>query len=168
MAIDVHAATGKDWEAFRSLRLNSLRMSPDSYRRVYADEVEAPLDRWAPFLDRQADDGNADVLLAIVNGVATGMAFVGVDVATAVMSIGGMWVEPSGRRIGVGRELVDRAIAWGLQRGATRARLAVSVGNNAAERLYESCGFASTGEIEPLREDSVVRIVWMEKSLKGH
>lgn len=81
------------------------------------------------------------------------------------MSIGGMWVEPAGRDAGVGRALVDRTLAWGLQRGAASARLAVSIGNLAAEHLYESCGFVSTGEIEPLRPDSAVRVVWMEKSL---
>lgn len=165
MAIDVHAATGKDWEVFRTLRLNSLRQSPDSYRRVYEDEVEAPPDRWAPFLEKQADDGNADILLATVDGVAVGMAFVGLDKETSVMSIGGMWVEPAGRRVGVGRELVDRALDWGVPRAATRARLAVSIGNLAAERLYESCGFESTGEIEPLREESAVRVMWMERAL---
>ncbi len=124
-----------------------------------------PPDRWAPFLDRLAADDYSDVLLARNEGAAVGMAFVGIDPETAVMSIGGMWVELEGRRIGVGRALVDAAIVWGLEKGATRTRLAVSIGNHAAERLYESAGFASTGETEPLREGSSTQIVWMERPL---
>ncbi len=165
MRFQVFAASGADWDAFRSLRLNSLRLAPDSYRRIYSDEVEAPLDRWAPFLDRLAADPDSDVLLASVDGDAVGVAFVGLNPETAVMSLGGMWVEPEGRGAGVGRALVDQGVAWGVDRGATRARLAVSIGNGAAEHLYKSSGFVSTGETEALREDSDVQIVWMERAL---
>lgn len=162
---EVFPASGADWQAFRRLRLNSLRLAPDSYRRVYADEVTAPLDRWAPFLDRMAADDNAAVLLAEIDAVAVGLAFLGLDTVTFVMSLGGMWVEPEARGRGVGRALVDAGLAWGLARGAAASRLAVSIGNAAAEHLYRSAGFTPTGETEALREDSDVQIAWLERVL---
>jgi GNAT superfamily N-acetyltransferase len=59
-----------------------------------------------------------------------------------------MWVAPDTRRQGVGDALVQRVIAWAEQAGFTRLELAVTVGNEAAERLYERCGFVRTEPAE--------------------
>jgi GNAT superfamily N-acetyltransferase len=165
MAIDVREATVEDVGAFRSLRLASLKLAPDSYRRLYADEVDVPYDRWEAFIERHAEDPDAGVFLAMRGDGPAGMMFLRADRAAETMSIGGMWVEPEHRRHGVAHAMVVAATEWGCLRSARIARLAVTVTNEAAERLYLECEFIPTGETEPLREGSDVTIAWMERTL---
>lgn len=49
------------------------------------------------------------------------------------------------RRHGIGRELVERALAELAARGARTVYLEVRASNSAARRLYESLGFAEVG-----------------------
>ena len=165
MAIDVRAATVEDVDTVRSLRIASLRLAPDSYRRLYADEADIPYDRWEALVEQNAEDPDAEVLLAMREGESAGITFVGADRDAETMSIGGMWVEPEHRRHGVAHAMVVAATEWGCLRSARIARLAVTVTNEAAERLYLECEFVPTGETEPLREGSDVAIAWMERTL---
>ncbi len=50
-------------------------------------------------------------------------------------------VTPEARRRGLGRRLVEHALAAGRQAGATRASLEVRVSNTAAQALYHGLGF---------------------------
>ncbi|MBD2100036.1 GNAT family N-acetyltransferase [Leptolyngbya sp. FACHB-261] len=52
-----------------------------------------------------------------------------------------LWVEPEYRNQGIGRELLLLAIKRLGQMGIKQIRLDVSVVNEPARRLYESCGF---------------------------
>jgi ribosomal protein S18 acetylase RimI-like enzyme len=65
-----------------------------------------------------------------------------------------MWVDPSSRRRGAGRALVDAVGAWTHDLGIARIVLRVTEGNAAAVALYEGCGFVDTEEREPLRDGS--------------
>ena len=70
------------------------------------------------------------------------------------------------RRLEVGRALVKHAFDWGIEHGAGRARLAVTIGNEPAEQLYTTAGFTPTGETEPLREGSDLVVTWLETPLR--
>jgi ribosomal protein S18 acetylase RimI-like enzyme len=61
-----------------------------------------------------------------------------------------MWVAPEVRQTGIGRALVDLAILWAREDGATRLVLDVADLNDAAIGLYESKGFKRTGEVGSL------------------
>jgi GNAT superfamily N-acetyltransferase len=163
MVVEIHEAVPDDWDEFRRMRLGSLRESPDAFRRVLGDEEEAPAENWRPFLERIADDANAGVFLARVDGEAVGLSFVGYDVAAGTSSFGGMWVHPESRRTGAGEALLEAGIEWGLRHGAARTRLAVAIGNGPAEQLYARAGFSATGETEPLREGTDLTIAWLER-----
>ncbi|MCD8083111.1 MAG: ribosomal protein S18-alanine N-acetyltransferase [Clostridiales bacterium] len=52
-------------------------------------------------------------------------------------------VRPDVRRRGVGRRLMDAMMDFAEQNGATAISLEVREGNEAARRLYETCGFAA-------------------------
>jgi ribosomal protein S18 acetylase RimI-like enzyme len=71
-----------------------------------------------------------------------------------------MWVDPAWRSHGVGRRLLDAVVVWAGERGL-RCHLDVTVGNDAARRLYEGYGFVATGGTEPLREGSAHRCARM-------
>lgn len=49
-------------------------------------------------------------------------------------------VEPEARRRGVGRALVERAIEWGNELGATEVRAGVLAGNQLARSFWEKVG----------------------------
>lgn len=54
-------------------------------------------------------------------------------------------VLPAWRRRGLGRALVEAALAWAAARGATALFLEVGAGNAAALALYGGAGFATVG-----------------------
>lgn len=62
-----------------------------------------------------------------------------------VLEIGGLAVDPSRQGVGVGRAVVEAAIAQPRARGARKVTLRVLGTNDAAQRLYSSCGFRIEG-----------------------
>jgi ribosomal-protein-alanine N-acetyltransferase len=54
-------------------------------------------------------------------------------------------VVPPARRQGIGRKLLDTALAWAGSQGARAALLEVAVGNSAALALYQRVGFSPVG-----------------------
>jgi ribosomal protein S18 acetylase RimI-like enzyme len=76
-----------------------------------------------------------------------------------------LWVAPDARRLGVGYGLVDAICSWARDRGAAHIELSVTVGNDGATRLYQRMGFEDTGEREPLRAGSPLRLMKMRAKL---
>lgn len=52
-----------------------------------------------------------------------------------------LWVEPEYRQGGVGRQLVERAMQTFAAKGIQQIRLDTAMPNDAAKRLFQSCGF---------------------------
>jgi GNAT superfamily N-acetyltransferase len=57
-----------------------------------------------------------------------------------VLHIHALYVEPGHRRQGVGRALLEAALAWGKERGCQEAALNALIGNPASH-LYRATGF---------------------------
>lgn len=74
----------------------------------------------------------------------SGFAMTGL--AGAVGYLQRLAVDPSARRAGIARCLVDDSLAWMQRRGATTAMVNTGVDNAAALRLYEAAGFTSRSE----------------------
>jgi ribosomal protein S18 acetylase RimI-like enzyme len=62
-----------------------------------------------------------------------------------VLHVSGLGVDPALQRRGVGRALVEGAIATARERGMRRLTLRVLAHNTAARELYASCGFVVEG-----------------------
>jgi ribosomal protein S18 acetylase RimI-like enzyme len=77
------------------------------------------------------------------------------------------WIDPRYRRRGLGRQLVDAAIAWAAAHGAEQLRLWVDDTNPAAAEFYRALGFAPTGENRPVSEGSPDRQACFERRLKA-
>jgi ribosomal protein S18 acetylase RimI-like enzyme len=58
-------------------------------------------------------------------------------------------MQPGARKTGAGRQLVLAVLAHARQRGIRMVTLTVTEGNEAARKLYRSCGFVQFG-LEPL------------------
>lgn len=77
-------------------------------------------------------------------------------------------VDPSARRRGFGRALLQQAMALGLAEGATRALLEVRASNEAALALYAQEGFRRTAVRERYYAHPVEDAVLMERGLIAH
>jgi GNAT superfamily N-acetyltransferase len=159
MDFRIRPVNGDEWRLWRSLRLRAVEDSPDSFRSTLAEE-SAEADEWWSDVVRVTAEHARGLLLVAEQGLdPIGMLFGRLDDAVEVLDIGAMWVDPEARRQGVGVGLVEAALAWAREAGARRSELWVTVGNEAAEKLYEAAGYSPTDETEPLREGSELTVV---------
>lgn len=144
--------SGDDWAAFRSLRLRALADSPTAFGAVLADVEAQPEAMW-----RDRADGPGPLLMGFDGDepVAMGGLFVPADSPDAF--VWGMWVAPEARGQGLGARVLRELLEHARRLGRT-VSLHVTDGNDGARRLYEAHGFVGTGEREPLREGSDLRI----------
>ena len=112
---------------------------------------------YGSFLVSQLDDPNIVVLVAEREGEVLGYTYAGVE-GPDYMSLRGpagvlydIVVDPSYRRQGVGRILVDATLDALKTRGAPRVVLSTAERNVAAQRLFDRAGFRRT-MIEMTRE----------------
>ena len=161
MSIGIREIKGDEWRLWRSLRLRAVEESPDAFRGTLAEESAEADERWRELIAKTARHPDALLLVAEVDSDPVGMLFGRLDDDKDVLDLGAMWVDPEVRRQGIGRGLVRSAIEWARTAGANRAELWLTHGNEAAERLYEAAGFATAGEVEPLREGSKLTVARM-------
>lgn len=136
-----------DAPAYRELRLYGLQESPTAFGSSVEQEGPQPLEFFA---DRLADKADRSVWGAFVGDRLVGVAAFVRDGGVKTRHRGaiyGMYVHPDWRRQGVGRDLLEALLAEvDSLPGLRWVRLSVTVGNDPAQRLYESLGFSIYGE----------------------
>ena len=112
---------------------------------------------YASFLRAQLEAPNIVVLVAERGGEVLGYTYAGVE-GNDYMSLRGpagvlydILVDPAHRGRGVGRMLLDAALAALAARGAPRVVLSTAERNDAAQRLFARAGFRRT-MVEMTRE----------------
>jgi N-acetylglutamate synthase len=117
-----------------SVRAVALATQPnDEWLRLYRRKV--PVDVLSAVID-------GEVMFAGLGGAAVGRAAVtAAPDGTLWVGLSAVHVVEEARRHGLARELCAALLAWGGERGATRAYVQVLVDNTAAIGLYESMGF---------------------------
>lgn len=106
----------------------------------FSKELAGLPDKYAP--------PSGEILIATVNGEAAGcVALRALDAATLEMKR--LYIRPSSRGLGLGKQLVECAIAAARERGCAELRLDTLETMAAARALYSSLGFA---EIPPYGE----------------
>ncbi len=161
MDVRIRTIKGGEWRLWRSLRLRAVEESPSSFRGSLAQESAEADERWVELISRTADNPKGLLLVAEADADPVGMLFGRIDDSSEYLDVGAMWVDPDVRRNGIGSRLIDAALDWARAAGAKQAELWVTVGNDAAERLFEKSGFAATGDTEPLRESSELVVAKM-------
>ena len=75
-------------------------------------------------------------------------------------------VDASARGIGLGKDLVNRALDYGRDSACTRIFLETTDGLPESQRLYESLGFETTANVQEELWDGVRPLIRMELALK--
>jgi RimJ/RimL family protein N-acetyltransferase len=136
--------------AYREIRLEALRCSPEAFGSTFEAESAHPLEQFAERVT------NCPVFGAFHNSELVGMAgFLrreGMKDAHKGM-LWGMYVRSHSRNAGVGKRLAEAVIGFARQH-VEIIQLAVVSDNEPARRLYASLGFVEYGiERKALKQD---------------
>ena len=146
-AITIRPLAPDDVAAYRALRLAGIAELPAAFCTTHAAESGLPLAQIAQRLratSHQIIFGTFDG--ARLTGIA-GLRREAIAVVHDKASLWGVYVAPSARGHGAGRQLVQAAIAHACAiPELARVRLAVAPDNHAALSLYLGCGFVLAGE----------------------
>jgi ribosomal protein S18 acetylase RimI-like enzyme len=144
----VRRLAGADAADCQAIRLRSLREHPEAYASSEADERDRPLSKVAESIE------NPDVATfgAFVDGQLVGIALLVSNTRAKTRhraSINAMYVASEVRGRGIGRTLMEAIISYAGSLGYVQQLvLAVTIGNEAARKLYVNCGFTTWG-IDP-------------------
>jgi GNAT superfamily N-acetyltransferase len=98
-------------------------------------------DLYGVWIERSCAGWADVVLVADHEDRAAGYVSCHVDEARNAGSIGLIAVAETARRLGLGRSLVESAVAWCAERGLQEVSVVTQGGSVGALRLYETCGF---------------------------
>jgi GNAT superfamily N-acetyltransferase len=122
----------------------------DAYRQFYGERSDVPAAR--AFLEERLRRGESVVFLAVDDDGAEALGFTQLYPSFSSVSVQRLWilndlfVRPGVRRGGVGRRLLERARQWAVETEAKGLSLATAITNDAAQALYESCGWRKDEE----------------------
>lgn len=135
----------EDAEKYRSIRLESLQNSPESFASSYEEEKDFSIEK---FKD-QFQLNDSFTYGAFEKNELVGIITLYKDKLYKLSHrahIGGMYVSPSKRSLGIGKVLMEEAIkkAKGIE-GLEQVYLAVVSTNESAKKLYSSLEFKVFG-----------------------
>ena len=143
--MEIRELTPTDAATFQELRLYALQESPSAFGSSYEEEHDRPLEVVAERLG--AENNHVYGAFTEAGGL---IGVIGLFQEQRVKTrhnafIWGMYVAPQHREHGVGRALMEAALSRARELGLRKVTLAVNSANQAAVRLYESCGFEQYG-----------------------
>ncbi len=143
----------------KSVRLAALQESPDAFSSTHAAEAARSDEEWA----KRARAGSSGVsritfFAEAAQGVVGLIGGYRAADSTTTVELVSMWVNPTARRLGVGRALVAAIIDWARETEAREVALGVMKGNAPAERLYAAMGFTETGATPLSSEPSLTEV----------
>jgi GNAT superfamily N-acetyltransferase len=130
---------------------------PDSHWHQLAAEVGGRIPEWR-------ERCVSYVVLNLDNACGTASCFLCSRVQRRAY-FSAAWIDPHFRRRGIGRQLLEKAIAWATAHGADHLKLWVDDTNPAAAEFYRANGFVPTGESRPVGPGSPDRESSFERQL---
>jgi GNAT superfamily N-acetyltransferase len=143
----VRGTVADDWQALRDIRLEALQDAPTAFGSTYERETERGEAHWR---DRIARGGTFLAFVPEVTSSEPAGLIGGYQEDPVTVELVSMYVRPRARGRSVGEALVATVIAWARNKSAAEVRLWVTETNAPARALYERCGFAPTGERQPV------------------
>jgi GNAT superfamily N-acetyltransferase len=151
-----------DWQALRDIRLEALRNAPTAFGSTYEREAQRGEAHWR---DRISHGGTFLAYLSDLGASEPAGLIGGYREDPVTVELVSMYVRPRARGHGVGDALVATVVGWARDQNAAEVHLWVTETNAPARALYERCGFALTGEKQPLPSDPSLGEVAMSRTL---
>jgi ribosomal protein S18 acetylase RimI-like enzyme len=150
MTVTIRPATPADTQALGQLGGLLVQVHHDFDRNRFIEATSATPRHYGRFLAGQLKRTDTMVLVAEEDGAVVGYCYAaleGNDWLTLRGPAGVIYdlmVDPGHRRAGVGRRLLEAAIAGLEQLGAPQVQLSTAATNEGAQRLFAGLGFRPT------------------------
>jgi GNAT superfamily N-acetyltransferase len=168
MEAKIRRLDAEDAAAYRDLRLRALAEHPEAFATSAEEERARPL---AEVVQRLEAGPEQVTLGAFDRELLVGMATLTRPARSKLRhraTLAAMYVVPEARGHGLARALLDAVLEIVGEWGVSDVALGVTVGNDAARKLYTSAGFVPYG-IEPrtlLVEGRFHDVEWMNLRLR--
>jgi GNAT superfamily N-acetyltransferase len=131
----VRTLAADEWRTYRDLRLRALADSPDAFETTLAQARTRPDAEWRGRVKAGAASSLDLPLIAEVEARPLGLAWGRRQPPELeAVHVYQMWVDPSARRLGAGRMLLDTIITWATAANARHVVLGVTLGDTPAAR----------------------------------
>jgi len=135
----------QDTQAYRTVRLNALKNSPESFGSSYEEEAAFEVERFTNRITKPNSTTFGAFEVNQLVGICN-LSFQPRKKMNHRAEIFSMYVEPEFRRKGIGKALIERAIKSARERNTVQQiYLTVVSSNKTAKALYESLGFKTYG-----------------------
>lgn len=144
-----HMLSEDRWQMLRDVRLNALKESPKSFLSKYERESTYEENQWREEFSRGewfvvGNDGPPQGMIGVTRSS---------DISPADRYLEYLWIAPKSRNYGLATSLVRAVVERLAAAGISAVWLWILDGNESARKLYEKCGFTSTGERQPPQAD---------------
>ena len=146
--MNIRALGSEDAHTFQELRLFALKECPSAFGSSYEEECDRSPQQIATFLEGSPER----TFFGCIDGdKLAGVCGVGREQGSKerhIAFVRSMYVAPEARGNGIGKELLLAALAKAAEwSGIEQVSLAVTATNEAAVKLYRSCGFEEVGRM---------------------
>ncbi len=124
----------------RGLRLRSIADAPNAFGQPLEEARGRPESEWHRSARQSSHGDNRTWLIAETTDGPVGLVQ-GRKRRPSTLLLFSMWVDPTVRRLGVGRTLIETLEDWGRDWDANETILWVYAENGAAIRFYRDLGF---------------------------
>lgn len=120
----------------------------DLYRQFY--ECEPDIELAKTYISERIKNEESTIFIAEDNGATVGFvqlypSFCSVE-AVKIYILYDLYVAASGRNLGVGAQLMNKASEYAKQQGASRVDLMTAFSNKPGQHLYEKLGYKKVDE----------------------
>jgi ribosomal protein S18 acetylase RimI-like enzyme len=150
----------------REIRLRALSEASQFLGESFAFAAAQPPHYWKELTTSFTDGKSGVMILAMDGSHPVGSIYGRISTrGNQTGHISGLWVDPTVRGKGVGRELVQSILDWSIEMGLEYLDLWVPEHSDPANRLYSKSGFRRTGKVLQLPTSSILKIFEMRVAL---
>lgn len=150
----------------REIRLRSLSEASQFLGESFAFAAAQPPHYWRELTSLYSAPNGGVMFLAMEGSIPVGSIYGRIsELKNHTGHISGLWVDPTKRGNGLGKELLKSIFAWSKEIGLEHLELWVPSHSDPANILYAQAGFRKTGKVVGLPTNSLLKIAEMRVQL---